>query len=242
MNENASKRLGYTREELRQLKLPDIYPTDNLKRPWNIADRILEQREVTFETIHVRKDGTHMPVESTSRCIEIAGRTVVESFVRDITERKQAEDALQKSEAKFRQLADGSIAGVHIHRGYQTIIANQAYADIFGYESPDEILALGNVLQLIAPHERERLEGYRKNRLAGKPAPSSYEYQGVRKDGTMIWLESHVRVVDWEGEPVNQVTLIDISELKRAEQALSKSSELLLHAQKMARLGSWEVD
>ena len=127
------------------------------------------------------------------------GKPSVLAIARDISERNLADGALRASESKFRQRAEGSIAGVHIHRNYRTIIANQAYADIFGYASPDEIPVSDSMLDLIAPHERERLEGYRKKRLAGEPAPRKYEYQGLRKDGTAIWLESHARVVDWGG-------------------------------------------
>ena len=49
-----------------------------------------------------------------------------------------------------------------------------------------------------------------------------FEYQGVRKDGSPIWLESMISVVTWEGEPVLLVTLLDITERKRAEAALQK--------------------
>jgi PAS domain S-box-containing protein len=151
----------------------------------------------------------------------------VVSIRTDITDIKKREEELRRSEAKFRQLAETSLAGVHIHRNFKTLIANQAYADIFGYASPDEIAALDDVRLLIAPRERERLAGYQKRRQAGKTAPSSYEYQGVRKDGTLIWLESHVRFVDWEGEPATQTTLIDITERKNAADALRDSEQYL---------------
>ncbi|MCZ6860661.1 MAG: PAS-domain containing protein, partial [Alphaproteobacteria bacterium] len=184
--------------------------------------------------------GTVLSPDGRLRYINVSGKPIFDAAgeflgfrgtANDVTKLMEREKALRESEAKFRQLAEGSIAGIHIHRKFRTIVANQAYADIFGYSSPDEISALEDVLQLIAPHERDRLEGYRARRMAGKTAPSRYEYQGLRKDGTVIWLESHVRAVDWEGEPATQTTLIDITKQHEAERAQQESEQAATEAQ-----------
>jgi len=66
---------------------------------------------------------------------------------------------------------------------------------------------------------------YKDARLQGETAPVSYEYHGVRKDGSLIWLENRVMIVEWDGEPAIQTIIVDISERKRAEKALQASEK-----------------
>jgi diguanylate cyclase (GGDEF)-like protein/PAS domain S-box-containing protein len=130
-------------------------------------------------------------------------------------------EKLAESEKRFRNLIEGSIQGIFIHRNRAPIFANQACADILGYDSLEELLAAGTYETHLAPHESERMLGYGKARLSGQSAPSQYEFDGVRKDGSIVRLQNAVRVVDWNGEPAIQNTVVDISERKRAEEALS---------------------
>jgi diguanylate cyclase len=82
------------------------------------------------------------------------------------------------------------IQGFQIHRAGKPLFANQALANMFGYRTPDEILALDSIYQLATPHEFERLGAYGAARLAGHTAPMRHIHQGVRRDGSCIWVES----------------------------------------------------
>ncbi|HSF30789.1 MAG TPA: PAS domain S-box protein, partial [Candidatus Tectomicrobia bacterium] len=138
-----------------------------------------------------------------------------------LLQRKSMEGSLRDSEERFRHLIEGSIQGILIHRQDKALFVNQAYAEIYGYAAPVDILALDSLLPLIAPHEQPRLLGYQQSRLQGKEVPTHYEYQGVRKDGTYIWLENMVRVVNWEGQPALQSTIYDNTERKHALERLA---------------------
>ena len=139
---------------------------------------------------------------------------------RDITDRKRVEKAHRESEERFRDLAEGSIQGIIVTQDEKPVFANQAAADILGYAGPEELLDLPFAIEIFAPHERDRVKKYREARLRGDDAPSRYDFQGIRKDGTFIWGENRVRVVDWKDKPAIQFTFVDISARKNAEESL----------------------
>src|SRR5262249_11170076 len=79
--------------------------------------------------------------------------------------------AERESDARFRDLIEGSIQGIVIHRNFIPLFANQAYATILGYESPDDILKMGSLLSIFPPAERVRLTGYLQARQKNRSVP-----------------------------------------------------------------------
>ena len=132
---------------------------------------------------------------------------------------------LTGSEEKYRQLVEGSIQGIVVHVAGRILFANQAFADIFGYEDPDDVSRVSAHGGLLAPSERKRARGYYERRIAGKDAPRAYDFQGLRKDGSVIWLDGRATRINWEGRPAVQSTVIDITERKATESALRNSEE-----------------
>ncbi|NQW12001.1 MAG: PAS domain S-box protein [Alphaproteobacteria bacterium] len=146
---------------------------------------------------------------------------------RELAERNRLEEEARASELRFGNLAEGSLQGVHIHDGQKLVFANQRLADILGYDSPEEMLALGSIELLIAPHDRVRVRERRKRRLRGDELPASFEYQGLRKDGSVVDLLRSAHSVDWNGKSAVQNTIIDISEQKRAIRELRQNQKIL---------------
>ncbi len=138
---------------------------------------------------------------------------------------KRSAGALAESEERFRRLIETSAQGVVIHRDGKALFANQAMCLLFGYDGPEEVLALDSIDAYVAPHERARVRGYRAARLKGDEAPVGYEYQGIRTDGSMIWVDCWPVVVDWDGEPAIQSVMFDITERKQAAQALKETRD-----------------
>ncbi len=142
-----------------------------------------------------------------------------------VVARRRAERRLSESEARFRTIVEGSRQGVLIHRHRVPRFANEAYARLLGYASPEEILALGDMERIYAPHERERLRGYQEARMRGLPAPAEYDFHAVRKDGTMVVLHNVVHRTTWNGSSATQHNVHDVTERHRAESMLRESEE-----------------
>jgi len=148
----------------------------------------------------------------------------------DITARKQAEQAVHDSEARFRGLIEGSLLGIQIAtREKGKVFANRACVDLFGYESPEDLLSVSR-WGLVAEHDRKRVRGYRDKLFAGEAFPAIYEFDGVRKDGSVVPIQAIMRRIVWQGEDAIQRTFLDLTEHKRAE-------EQLRQAQKMEAVG-----
>lgn len=118
------------------------------------------------------------------------------------------------------------LQGIMVQHHFKALFVNQAYADIFGY-TPEEILAMDSTLQLFALDEQARLQTYHEARLQGESVPCQYACQGMRKDGTPIWVwvEHLVRLGEWEGHLAGQGTRIDVTARQRAEAAQRQLSE-----------------
>lgn len=134
----------------------------------------------------------------------------------DVTVRKQAEEALRSSEAKFRTFLESLPVAVRIIQGSHFVFANVADARLHGFESPAEEFALGPDPQ-IAPEDLPRVNEYALRRAAGLEAPTRYEARRLRRDGSEFPAELRVERLMYNGAPASLVVIRDLSESKRIE-------------------------
>jgi len=135
-NRSAHERLGYSREELLQLGVMNVAQhVQNLQVWRQRVDLVHEHGELLFESVYCRKDGSQFPVEVSARMLGFGAGEIMVASVREITERKRAEDALRDSEERFRKVFQSSpvaICIITLEEG-KLLDANYAYWDLTGY-------------------------------------------------------------------------------------------------------------
>ena len=227
-NKSARTMLGYSSEELSQLGPMDVAREIASFSQWLEWVKVIREKGGwLYETIYQRRDKTNFPVEVSSKLISPAGKVIVAMIVRDITERRYAEETLQKSEELYRLLAENSSDAVSlINADGKVLYVSPSYNKILGFPSEDYFdIELPEIMERIHPEDRERilLEIMRGNEL--KLASSIYSYRAKTKQGGYVWVEDVLRrEFDENGLLIRTIVNgRDITERKRMEEALIQS-------------------
>jgi PAS domain S-box-containing protein len=150
--------------------------------------------------------------------------------VRDTTEQKRIEKALQESEERYRVAIENSNDGIAIVRGQNHIFVNRRFLEIFGLQSPDEVVGKSSA-RIVHPDDRERVREMNERRQRDEDVPGRYEFKGLRKNGETVYIEASVTGTIYQGERISLAFLRDVSERKNLE-------EQLRQAQKMEAVGT----
>lgn len=122
-------------------------------------------------------------------------------------------------------LIEASLQGVlMVTKEYESLLANQTCARIFGFESPAEIMALDSIVHLIASPALARFDAIGTESLDGSGTTEIHEFDGVRKDASIVRLKSMARPIDWQGRRAVVLTLLEITGHEKAEAAHDISS------------------
>ena len=231
MNRKYEEESLWSREEMigRNVLTSGIVTEESARKISFYLSQLVQGKEIPiFEVDGVRKDGGIVPYELKATPIRKDDNTVsIQAILRNITERKKTEKALQESEAKFRNLFNGASDAIFIHdlKGH-FLEVNEIACKRLGY-SREELLrmtAMDIDTEEYAPLVAERI----KQKLT--QGHNVFETSHKRKDGTVIMVEISSRTIDFAGIPAALSIARDISERKKLE------AQLMI-AQKMEAVG-----
>jgi PAS domain S-box-containing protein len=225
VNEAACRMLEYTRDELTAMTLHDIdpnFPPEVWPTHW---DQLKQKGSMTFESKHRSRIGRVLETEVTVNYLQYEGKEYNCAIIRDIGERKRADAALRASEERYRELYDDTPTMYFTLATDGTVRSvNRFGAEQLGYRV--EELIGHSVLGVFHEHDKETVAACLSECLATPETTRHWEFRKVRKDGSIIWVQERARVGQSStGETVVLVTCEDITERKRAEEALRTSEE-----------------
>ena len=216
---------GYTQEEAMKLGFQSFFPEWELERATDAFKKALfGQKYQLLQFESRKKDGSLFYIEvSVTPIIKNNKIFGVQGIARDITERKNAEKAIQESETRFRTLIESMPVSVLLLQKGKYIYGNPASLQLLGYKNMDDIIGQ-NPLDTIVPEYHEVVLRRMKQIESGtKNQP--IEMQILRPDGTRIWSLSTSVSVFMKGVPTAIIIGQNISELKQVEKNLKQTLE-----------------
>jgi PAS domain S-box-containing protein len=224
-NTRLAKILGYTVDEIQNTPFLDyVYPSERSKIK-DIFYRRIKDEAVPgiYEMAGLNKDGSKIDIETNSGIISYNGKPAVLSFIRDITERKLAEEALRESEEKHSTMVEHANDGVVIVQEGSFVFINEAAARIAGY-SYEELLNKP-FMDILAPEDKKEVAKRYQARVAGKAVEPTSEFKILAKNGKPKDIELSAALIRYQGLPATMGVFRDITERKQSEEALKNAKE-----------------
>ena len=176
-----------------------------------------------IETQVVTRTGDIREVEIKANPLYLQGRKLLQGIFRDIAERKQVESKLMESEERYRTAIEHSHDGVALVREGRHVYVNQKFLEIFGYDITEEVIGKPHFIT-VHPDDLEMVTERNRKRERGESVPLRYEFKGIRKDGTPIYIEISATRVTFQGEATTLAYFRDVTERKELEEKLRTMS------------------
>ena len=237
-NRAAVDASGYSLEELKRSNIRKLFHDPGEVQA--LRRRLLKQGYLeNYETRGRRKDGSLIEALVSAVAIRTADGSPAgfQVSIRDISERKQAEQALRESEERFASLSAVTLEGIGISAGGRIVDANPQLAAMLGYTA-EELVGM-SVVDFVAPESRPLVE---KKMSSG--VSEVYEHLAQRKDGSTFPVEVRARQMTHKGRQVRVTTLRDITERKQVEEGTTRQVDRLraLYGIERAILSSMDLN
>jgi PAS domain S-box-containing protein len=223
VNDAATRIFGYSRDELMGKSAVELGIWQNEEDRNRLIDQIRKHGKVSrFEVLNWRKSGESFNAMVNADTISIENVPCFIAIIRDITDQNRVENALRESEAEFRSLLEHVPELILVHRNGTILYTNPAAVNTLGYQPQDVINR--PVKDFIAPEFHERVAAAVRQRMNGKEV-EPYEIDVIGKDSRRRNMVVNGRTIEFDGAPASIIILVDITERKRAEEALRESEE-----------------
>lgn len=245
-NRNFERVSGYTAEEIAAMHPLEFFaPQDRPRVEARIAE-VFTVGESSVEAPFQTKRGELIPYLLTGRRVEYHGRTCLLGVGIDIIARTEAQAKLEQSERKYRELVEHANSIIlRWDRAGRVTFLNEFGLRFFGY-AEEEIIGR-HVIGTIVPKTEtggRNLERLMEDICARPEAFEQSINENVRRDGERVWISWANRIErDERGEPIGILSIgTDITARREAEERLRQSEAHLREAQRIAKIGSWELD
>lgn len=227
VNDQLCKMTGYSETELLNRSSRFLYPSQEEfdRVAAETRRQYKEQGTGRVETRWIRKDGTltHILLQSTPLDEEGFCKRVIFTAM-DTTAWKTTEEALRRSEEKYRQVVEHAIEAIFIAQDARIKFPNSQMVRHLGFS--EEELSSTPFISFIHPEDRGMvLEKYRK-RLLGEGSPTPYSFRALNRAGETLWVELTAVPIQWEGRPASLTFARDITEQKKLEAQLIQSQKM----------------
>ncbi len=230
---SAVDKLAFAKEEdlVGRLITDFIIPEDRERAGSKIAQMSAGILSGPSDYQGLRYDGTSFDIEANAEFIRDAeGKPMQIVFIiRDISERKRAEKALQESELRYKALVEWSPDAIGVYRNGKVIYCNPAGIKMFGAKSPDEIIGI-SVLDIVHPDFQQASLDRMKAIIETKEQLQLAEMKFLKLDGNSIDVEVQSTLIVYDNEPAIQTTVRDITKRKQEEQHLRLLESVITHA------------
>lgn len=228
-NGAAMVMLGYTADEFLRMTVHDLNP-DFPREVWPAFwERTREQKVVSLETVHLTKDGRRIPIEIRVSFLAYGGQEFHCAYVRDISERKRADQALHESRERFELAAIASNDGIW---DWNILTGEQYWSDrhleLFGMKPGELTPTYDTRIAMLHPDDAELVRQATRRHLESC-APYDIETRVRIKDGSYRWFRDRGQAV-WNelGRPVRMVgSISDVTERRQAEEAIWRANSEL---------------
>jgi len=245
-NRNFERVSGYTGEEIASMHPLDFFAPADKPRVRERIEETFTKGESSLEAPFLTKDGTSIPYFFTGRHVEFDGHACLLGIGIDIAARTRAEEQLVQSERKYRELVEHANSIIlRWDRAGRVTFLNEFGQRFFGY-TEDEIIGR-HVIGTIVPETESGgrdLEGLMDQICANPQAFERNINENMRRNGERVWISWTNRIeTDAQGQPVEILSIgSDITASREAEERVRRSEAHLIEAQRIAKIGSWELD
>lgn len=218
-NDSAARIFGFPAEEMLGHGPGKLIPERARKQIFSMAERLMHkfggERSVNE---NLTKDGRVIVCDwYNTALVDPSGNVIgIASLVQDVTERTHAEEALKRSEARFRELIERAPEAIGVLRAGSWLYANPALIGYLGFEEPGELVGT-EALDRVHPEDRERFVGPHTAR----------EVRMLRRDGAVVAAEAVSMTVDYDGAPALLTFLRDLTERKQMQVRLLQADRLV---------------